>query len=114
MVGQIYPWNKLDESDPVLALLVPVSSAIDEYKAETGLDITRHEFVTQLRKEGTLVFNNIEEFVKYRDNLKKLQRAVKAVKPIVKRNISEERRNQLKEQINSIRPKSGPSISKNP
>jgi hypothetical protein len=114
MVGQVYPWHKLDETEPVLALLVPISAAMAEYTGLTGQEITRNDFIKLLKANGVLVFNNIEEFVKYRAGLAVIERERKKTKNKTKRNLSEERRNQLKNQAISMRAKKGKVSFQNP
>jgi len=113
MVGQIYPTNRHSETEPVIALLVPVQNAMDEYQAQTGEEVTRKAFISLLKEQGVHVFNNLEDFDKFKNNLKKLEKEVKQNKVAQKRNISEERRNQLKEHASAIRAKIGASISQN-
>jgi len=113
MVGQIYPAYRHDTSEPVIALLIPVNTAMEEYVSWSDQEITRHDFIKELRDNGVSVFNNIDEFVKVRDNLKEMEKLIKKEKKKHKRNISEERRNQLKEHASSIRAKIGSSISQN-
>lgn len=109
--GQVFPINKNDEQEPVIALLVPVGIAMDEYQGWSGQDITRHDFIKNLRDNGVHVFNNIDEFIKLRDSKKKLEKIVKSKKVKHKRALSDERKLQLKEHASLMRAKIRPTIS---
>jgi hypothetical protein len=63
MIGPMHPWNKNDQAAPIMGLLVPVQSALDEIIGWTGQDITRNEFLAHLKENNISVFNNIDEFV---------------------------------------------------
>lgn len=102
MIGQLSPWNIKDEAEPVVTLLVPVETALSEYKDYFGQDITRNDFLKALKEAGVLVFNNIDEFVKIRDNLKTINKLTQKEKKKFKRSLSEERKKQLKEQMSQI------------
>lgn len=113
MLGQIWPVSKMDTTEPVIALLVPVDIAMKEYSGWSGEEVTKYDFIKSLKDSGVCVFKSLDEFVRYRDNLKGLEKIVRNEKKVFKRNISEERRNQLKEHAASIRAKKTSSISQN-
>lgn len=113
MVGQLHPSFKEEKGESIVALLVPVGTAITEYTEWSGQDITRTEFIKSLKEQGVLVFSSMEEFIKIRDNLKKIEKLIKKDKKKFKRNISEERKNELKEHAFLMRSKIRPSISEN-
>lgn len=108
MIGQIDPLKK-DDGTPAYALLVSVEPALAECIGWSKQNMTRKEFLAYLKENDILVFSNIEEFIKW----KKTKIKPSEMKKKFKRNISEERRNQLKNQINSVRPGKIPSTSEN-
>jgi Tfp pilus assembly protein PilO len=112
MVGQIYPWKKDDPREPVIALLVPISSALEEYNHWSKQDYTKDQFLRELKDNSIHVFSSLEQFNKFKNNLKELDKIVKANKVKHTRTLSEERKLALKEHAAAIRAKLKPSISK--
>lgn len=113
MIGQLYPDRKDIEGKPIIALLVPLSTAMAEFTEWSGQDVTKGEFVKALKDDGVLVFNSVDDYVKVRDDVKALEKQLKKDKKKQKRNISEERKNKLKEHAELMRSKIRPSISEN-
>lgn len=95
MVGQLSPWKKEDESEPVIALLTPVTSTLEEYNLRAEKKLTKLEFLKQLKSEGISVFNNVDEFVKLRDINESIPRKTKQK---FTRKLSPERLEQLRKQ----------------
>lgn len=109
MIGQIDPWRRDDDGNPIYALLVPVDTAILEIGGP-DTTITRTEFLKCLKDANVFVFRNIDEFVKLRDSLRKVEKEVKTERKKFKREISPERRKALKDHAALIRDKSKGSI----
>ena len=105
MIGQLDPW-KDGEGEPLWALLVPVDNALEECKGWSKQEITRKEFITYLKDNSIMIFNSVDQFVDWKENKKKID---KPERKKFTRNISEERRNQLKEHAKSIREKIRPT-----
>lgn len=96
-IGQIDPWRRHDNGDPVLCLLTSVETALNECEGWSNQEIGRAEFVKELQSEGIFVFRTIEEFKKYRD---------KPIEPKLepkKRNISDAHRRRLQKHAETIR-----------
>lgn len=66
-IGKISPWRKSDTAKPVIGLLVPVDTALEEARYGLRLDVTRHDFIKLLEKDGISMFTNIEQFVKAKE-----------------------------------------------
>jgi hypothetical protein len=62
MLGQVDPWRRTDEGQPIYTLLVPVETALDECKEWSKQEITRKEFTDYLKQNDILLFNSVEEF----------------------------------------------------
>lgn len=63
--GQVHPTFKNEQNDhPMIALLVPVDTALAEIIGWSGQDITRSEFLKYLKKHDIQVFNTVDDFVK--------------------------------------------------
>ena len=115
-IGQIDPWRRHDNGDPVLCLLTDVDPALKEVQQwiGEGIELTRTEFVKILQDNLIFVFRNIAEFEKYKD--KKIDETKLVLKQ--KKNLSEERKEQLRNQVKKMNAKKQslkePSISQNP
>jgi hypothetical protein len=66
-IGKLSPWRKGDPAKPVIGLLVPVDTALEEARYGLRLDVTRHDFIKLLEKDGISMFTNIEQFVKAKE-----------------------------------------------
>lgn len=108
MIGAVDPW-KMDDGSPAFALLVSVEIALAECNSWGNQQMKRSEFLSYLKAHNILVFSNIDEFV----NWKKDKIKPSNDKPKFKRNISEERRKQLRNHASEIRGKIKPSTSEN-
>ncbi len=112
-VGQIDPWRRHDNGDPVLCLITSVEISLEECKLWSNQDITRSEFVKYLQENNIFVFRAIEEFQKYKG--KKIDETKLELR---KKTISEERRKILQEQAKKMRSlkhtTNKPSVSQNP
>lgn len=107
MIGQVDPW-KMDDGTPAIALLVSVENALVECNGWANAEMTRNEFLSYLKANDVLVFSNIDEFVDWKKNKDK-----PSSKKKFKRNISDERRNQLRNHAKEMRDKIRPTISEN-
>lgn len=107
MVGQVDPW-KMDDGTPAIALLVSVESALAECIGWSNQDMTRSEFLAYLKANDVLVFSNIQDFVDWKKN-----KAKPSDRNKFKRNISEERKNQLRNHAKDMRDKIRPTIPEN-
>lgn len=96
-IGQIDPWRRHDNGDPVLCLLTSVETALNECEGWSGQEITRAEFVKELQSNNIFVFRTIEEFKKYKE--KKIEEKLEPKK----RNISDEQRRRLQKHAQTIR-----------
>lgn len=99
-IGQIDPWRRHDNGDPVLCLLTSVEPALQECIGWSNLELTRGEFVKYLQSENIFVFRSIAEFEKYKGE--KIEEKLELKK---KRNISEDTRKKLKENMHAVRAK---------
>lgn len=97
-IGQIDPWRRHDNGDPVLCLLTSVEPALQECISWSGQEMTRSEFVKYLQSENIFVFRSVEEFKKYKDD--KIEPKLELKK---KRTVSEERRKKLQKHAETIR-----------
>lgn len=107
MIGPFDPWKK-DDGDISMALLVSVDNALAECIGWSNQEMSRGEFLTYLKTNDVLVFSNIEDFVKWKKDKSK-----PSGKKKFKRNISDERRNQLRNHAKEMRDKIRPTISEN-
>lgn len=96
-IGQIDPWRRHDNGDPVLCLLTHVEPALKECIGWSNVEISRGEFVKYLQSENIFVFRAIAEFEKYKDT--KIEPKLELKK---KRNVSEERKKKLQEQVQKM------------
>ena len=99
-IGQIDPWRRHDNGDPVLCLLTDVDPALKVVQGWVGpgIELTRTEFVKNLQQNNIFVFRSVDEFEKYKN--KKIDNTKLVLKQ--KKNISEERRKKLSEQMKTI------------
>lgn len=96
MVGQIDPWRSTDEGKKLYTLLVSVEIAMEECQAWSNQEFSRHDFVNYLKTNDVLVFKNVEDFVKTKEEAKEEQIIFKKG---FKKKITEERREQLRKQV---------------
>lgn len=112
-IGQIDPWRRHDNGDPVLCLLTDVDPALKEIQDWIGPGhvLSRTEFVKNLQDNLVFVFRSVDEFEKYKN--KQIEPRLK-----LKKIITEERRKQLQEQAKKMNEKKRtpkiPYISQNP
>lgn len=101
MVGQIDPWRKTDEGKPLYALLVSTEIAMDECKGWGNQEFTRHDFVNYLKTKDILVLSTPEDLTKLRGSKVEEVKETKTKKAKGKftKNISEERRETLRNQM---------------
>lgn len=116
MVGQIDPWRKTDEGKPFYALLVPVDTAIHECQGWSGQDFGRKEFISYLKTNDILVLSTPEDLSKVREDKVEEVKVVKAEKKAkrVKREVTPERREQLRIQALKMREVRKASTCENP
>jgi hypothetical protein len=93
MIGQLHPWNRFDQSKPIIGLLVPLEIAINECVHWSGQEITRSEFLRYLTDNGVHAFNTIDDFCKEKArNRETTPRKTKRLLEIVgELNVSKER-----------------------
>lgn len=112
MVGQIDPWRRTDDGNPIYALLVPTQIALDECNAfrkrvnPDSEELTRAQMLKHLKDDDVFVFRNVDEFVNLKNNLKdskKQKIVVDFLKPKSKRTISPERKITLQKQAEKMR-----------
>lgn len=92
-IGQIDPWRRHDNGDPVLCLLTSVEPALNECEGWSGQELKRGEFVRYLKANDIFVFRSVEEFAKYKE-----EKIEPKLEP-KKRNISDEHRRNLQKQV---------------
>ena len=92
-IGQIDPWRRHDNGNPVLCLLTAVEPAINECEGWSGQELKRGEFIKYLKDNDIFVFRSVEEFKKYKD-----EKIEEKLEP-KKRNISDEHRRNLQKQV---------------
>lgn len=114
MIGQIDPWRVDDEGRPIIALLVPVESALLEYNEWAGTDLTRTAFVSALKDDDVFVFRNIDEFVKLKEQNRNIEKTIKNNKKSFKREVSEDQKKILRDRMKKINEAKKGSIPKNP
>lgn len=99
-IGQIDPWRRHDNGDPILCLLVSVETALNECELWSNVDLGRTEFVKYLQSEGIFVFRSVDEFKKYKDEKIEVKLEPK------KRNMSDDNRRRLQKHAEEMRAKS--------
>jgi hypothetical protein len=103
LVGEIDPWRKDSEGNKFYAVLVPLEAALAECSEWSGQDIGRKEFISYLKLNNIQVFNNIDEFGKFKEksdvDRKAIKKNEKEVKARHKRIISEETRKKRSERM---------------
>jgi|SRR6266853_2068136 len=97
MLGQVDPWRKTLEDQPIFALLVSVDYALEECKSWSNQDILKQEFINYLKINDIYLFKNIDEF-KAVKNKKETLRVEKK-----KREISTELREKYRNNMIKIR-----------
>lgn len=97
MLGIVDPWRKTYDDKPVYTILVTLETAVDECKLWSGQDINRQEFINYLKLNDIYLFKNVDHFKAEKDEIKEKK---------AKRQISDERRKQLSEQMKFVRAKS--------
>ena len=109
MLGQVDPWRKTLEDQPIFTLLVDLNTAIEECKLWSGQEISKQEFVNYLKINDIYLFKNIDEF----KNLKEK----KITEPTVfkvKKTMSKEQREILRNRMLKINNERKASITENP
>lgn len=109
MVGQIDPWRETDEGNKIYTLLVPIETAIEECKAWSNQEFSRSNFINYLKVNDVLTFKNVEEFAKMKEEKEEKKEIV--FKKGFKKQISEERREKLRNQMVLINESKKASIS---
>lgn len=71
LVGEVDPWRRTDEGNPLRVLLVTVDVALEECKEWSKQDIGRQELVDYLKLNDILCLRNVEEFSSIKEKLKK-------------------------------------------
>lgn len=68
-IGQVHPTYKNSIDPKIIALLVPVTNALEEAKS-VDPDLTRAQLLKIFREKDIYVFNSIEDFVKLKEKIK--------------------------------------------
>jgi len=93
MLGQVDPWRKTMEDEPIFTLLVTVDYALAECKSWSNQDISRQEFIDYLKINDIYLFKNIDEFkaVKEKKETLKVEKKKRETSP----ELREKRRNNM-------------------
>jgi len=62
MLGQVDPWRKTLEDEPIFTLLVTVDYALEECKSWSNQDVSKQEFINYLKINDIYLFKNVDEF----------------------------------------------------
>ena len=110
MLGQVDPWRKTLEDQPIYTLLVDINYALEECKRWSNQDIQRQEFVNYLKINDIYLFKNVDEFKNVKD---KLTSEIKSTTK-TKRSMSLEQKETLRNRMLKINNERKASTSKNP
>jgi len=104
MVGQVDPWRSYDDGSKIYTLLTSVEVAMEECSAWSNQEFTRQAFIAYLRDNGVIVFKNVEEFVKLKEEPIMFKKGYK-------KKITEERREELRNKMVLMNEKKKASVS---
>lgn len=90
MLGQVDPWRKTMEDQPIFTLLVPIEYALEECKRWSNQEIPRQEFIDYLKINDIYLFKNVDESKQVKEKKETLRVEKK------KREISPELREKLR------------------
>lgn len=68
-IGQVHPTYRNSIDPKIIALLVPINSALDEARS-VDPDLTRTQLLKILKEKNIYVFNSIDDFVKLKEKIK--------------------------------------------
>jgi len=106
MLGQVDPWRKTMEDEPIFTLLVNVDYALEECKSWSNQDISKQEFINYLKINDIYLFKNVDEF--------KTVKEKKEPKQSTKKSMSQEQREILRNRMIKINNERKGSITENP
>ena len=97
MLGVVDPWRKTFDDKPIYTILVPLDTAYEECKLWSQQEFSKTEFSNYLKINDIYLFKNVDDFKELKDEIKEEKKNRR------KRNLSPERREQLSNQMKSIR-----------
>jgi len=109
MLGQVDPWRKTLEDEPIYTLLLDLNTAYEECKRWSNQDISRQEFIDYLKINDIYLFKNVDEFKTVKEKKKPKESSVKT-----KKSMSQEQREILRNRMIKINSERKGSISENP
>ena len=100
MLGQVDPWRKTMDDNPIFTLIVDLNTAYEECKNWSGQDINKQEFINYLKINDIYLFKNINELNSVKEQREATSIAKKKKREYTPEQLEKLRNNMLKNRKN--------------